>query len=52
MAIAKLWGPDGEISILKIRLKNSYGIVEFVSNTSEEMTFWPKTVIGIWILDL
>ena len=50
IAIAGLWGPDGEIFTLKIRLKNSHGIVEYVSNTSEEVTFLPKTVIGI--LDL
>ena len=50
MAIAKLWGQDGEISTLKIRLKNNHGIVEFVNNTSEELTFLPKTVIEI--LDL
>ena len=42
-------GPDGEISILKIRIKNNHGIVEFV-NSTEEVTFLPKTVIGI--LDL
>ena len=50
IAIAKLWGLDGEISTLKIRLKNNYGIVEFVNNTNEEVTFLPKTVIGV--LDL
>ena len=50
MAIVKLWGLNGEISTLKIRLKNNHGIVEFVNNTSEEVIFLPKTVIGI--LDL
>ena len=50
MPIAKLWGPDDEISTLKIRLKNNHGIVEFVNNISEEVTFLPKTVIGF--LDL
>ena len=44
MAIAKLWGPDGEISTMRIRLKNNHGIVEFVNNTSEGVTFFPKTV--------
>ena len=43
-------GPNGEISALKNRLKNNHGIVEFANNTSEELTFLPKTVIGI--LDL
>ena len=50
MALAKLWGPDGEISTLKTSLKNNHGIIEFMSNTSEEVTFLPKTVTGI--LDL
>ena len=46
MAIAKLQGSDGEISTLKIRLKNNHSIVEFVNITSDEVTFWPKTVKG------
>ena len=50
MAIAKLLGPDGQIPTLKVRLKNNHSIVEFVKNTSEEVTFLPKAVIGI--LDL
>ena len=50
MAIAELWGPDGEISTVKIRLKSNHGIVEFANNTSEEVMFLPKTFIGI--LDL
>ena len=47
MTITKLRNPDGEISTLKIRLKNNCGIVEFLNSTSEEVTFLPKTVIEI-----
>ena len=39
MAIAKFWGPNGEISTLKITLKNNNGIVEFVNKTSSKMMF-------------
>ena len=48
MAIAKLWDPDVEISTVQIRLKNNHGIVEFVNNTNDDVTFLPKTVIGIF----
>ena len=50
MAVAKLWDQDGKISTLKIRLKNNHAIVEFVNNTSEEVMFLLKTIMGI--LDL
>ena len=52
MAIAKLLGPDGVISTLKIRLKSNHGIVEFVNNTSDEVILWPETVIGFGVLDV
>ena len=50
VAKARLLDSDGEICTVKIRLKNNHGMVEFVNNTSEEVTFLPKTDIGI--LDL
>ena len=50
MVVAKFWDPDGMISTIKVRLRSNQGVVEFINNTSQEVKFFKKDIIGI--LDL